>query len=180
MSPSKPDPKNPKLDPSVFSTEWTKLSQEHDPDLLELLSTKGVRPPDWSIAAEWLDPGGRLEEAMEIPIKWPGDTTVHGVYFFYDWTPGWDMDELKAGRIVNIQKQIVPLYVGKAANLWNRMQAHWARPEERAWITTYFQEVENDQLAGELQACAWREEERAGMEARLIKILRPRYCRRME
>lgn len=180
MSPSKPDPKGPKPGPILLSKEWAELSQEHDQELLELLSSKDIRPPDWSIDAAWLGSGSRLEEAMAVPIKWPGESIVSGVYLFYDWTLGWDTKELKAGRYVKVQKQIVPLYAGKAANLWNRMQAHWAHREERAWIGTYFEEVDEDLLAGTLQACAWREEERAGMEARLIKLLRPRYCRRME
>ncbi|WP_316410630.1 GIY-YIG nuclease family protein [Mesoterricola sediminis] len=164
----------------LLSKEWTEESQDHDQDLLELLASVGVRAPDWSIAADWLEPAVRLGEGMEVPIKRPGETEVSGVYLFYDWTPSLDPSELSAGRIVEIPRHIVPLYVGKAANLWNRMQAHWARPQEGAWITTYFEEVEKDLLAGHLQACAWREEERAGMEARLLKRLRPRYCKRME
>lgn len=153
---------------------------EHEPGLVEWLSSMGIRSPDWSFDPGWLEPTDRLEYGIKIPIRSPGEKVVSGVYLFYDWTPSWNPKELDAGRFVSQARQIVPLYVGKAANLWNRMQAHWSRPEGDGWIFTYFQDVEKDLLAGFLMACAWKEDERAGVEARLIRTLRPKYCRRTE
>jgi len=76
--------------------------------------------------------------------------------------------------------EIIALYVGKAANLWNRMQTHWCRPGERGWINSFLEDVDRGDLDDIVMACAWKEGERAGVEARLIKTLKPRYCRRAE
>jgi excinuclease UvrABC nuclease subunit len=78
------------------------------------------------------------------------------------------------------KNRIIPLYVGKAVNLWNRMQTHWCRPEVGGWVDSYLKEIENGTLDEIVMACAWKEEERAAFEARLIKILKPRFCRRTE
>ena len=145
----------------------------HDQDLLDWLAVAGVRPPDWSFDISELDPAFRLQHDLNITIKTPGEKVVSGVYLFYDRIPASNgYDPNGAG--------IVPLYVGKALNLWNRMQAHWLRPDSGSWLQLYYDDVEKGLLIGFAMACAWREEERAGVEARLIKLLKPRYCRRTE
>jgi hypothetical protein len=136
----------------------------HDLDLLEWLAKRGVREPDWSLDPCIFDQGDRQSTGEENPIKLPNQPIVSGVYLFYSRT----------------REGIIALYVGKAANLWNRMQTHWCRPEERGWINRYLEEIEKGSLDDVVMACAWCEEERAGMEARLIRSLRPRYCRRQE
>ena len=136
----------------------------HDQDLIEWLGSYGVRPPDWSIDPCMLDKVDRQNSGEENPLKLPNRSTVSGVYLFYSRT--------KDG--------IVALYVGKAANVWNRMQTHWCRPGERGWLNFYLEDVNSGALDDVVMACAWAEEERAGMEAQLIRTLKPRYCRRQE
>lgn len=148
-------------------------SEDHDQDLVDWLFAKGVRPPDWSFDASLLDPVERANRKAQIPIRTPGGRIVPGVYLFYDRTP-------LAASIEPGGSRIVTLYVGKAANLWNRIQSHFCRPMEDAWLQIFIEDVGKGLFDGMLMVCAWKEEERAGMEARLIRTLRPRYCRRRE
>lgn len=136
----------------------------HDQDLVEWLAARGVRTPDWSIDPCILDQGDRQSTGEQNPIKLPDQSIVSGVYLFYSRT----------------NEGIAALYVGKAANLWNRMQTHWCRPGEQGWINSYLEDVESGDLNDVVMACAWNEEARAGMEAQMIRSLRPRYCRRQE
>ncbi|HJW32507.1 MAG TPA: hypothetical protein VJ505_03985 [Holophagaceae bacterium] len=136
----------------------------HDQDLIEWLHNFGVRSPDWSIDPCILDQVDRQSTGEENPLKLPNQTTVSGVYLFYSRTKG----------------GIIALYVGKAANIWNRMQTHWCRPGERGWVNSYLEDIDSGALDDVVMACAWNEEERAGIEAQLIRSLKPKYCRRRE
>ena len=136
----------------------------HDQDLIEWLDSYGTRSPDWTIDPCVFDQEERRRTGEKNPLKLPNQSVISGVYLFYS--------RSKDG--------VVALYVGKAANLWNRMQKHWCRPDERGWISSYLDEMNNGFLEDIVMACAWKEDERAGVEARLIKILKPRYCRRTE
>ncbi|MDR3682115.1 MAG: hypothetical protein P4L11_00190 [Geothrix sp.] len=136
----------------------------HDQDLIQWLAANGVRPPNWSIDPCVFDLGERQITGEKNPFKLPDQSVVSGVYLFYS----------------RSKNGIVALYVGKAANLWNRMQTHWCRPGERGWINSYLEDIDKGTLDDVVMACAWNEEERAGMEAQLIKSLKPRYCRRQE
>jgi hypothetical protein len=136
----------------------------HDQDLIEWLDSYGIRSPDWTIDPCVLDKGERRRTGEKNPLKLPNHSVISGVYLFYS--------RSKDG--------IVALYVGKAANLWNRMQKHWCHPEERGWIYSFLDEIDRGALEDIVMACAWKEDERAGVEAKLIKILKPRYCRRTE
>jgi hypothetical protein len=136
----------------------------HDRDLIEWLNSYGIRSPDWTIDPCVFDQEERCRTGEKNPLKLPNHSVISGVYLFYS--------RSKDG--------VVALYVGKAANLWNRMQKHWCRPDERGWINSYLEEIDRGSLDDVVMACAWREDERAGVEARLIKILKPRYCRRTE
>lgn len=144
-----------------------------DQDLLDWLLAAGVRSPDWSFAISDLDPVGRSDSGQSIPIKIPGEKVVSGVYLFYDRIAS-------EGPLEPLGARIVPLYVGKALNLWNRMQTHWMRPDSGSWLQQYWADVEKGDLVGFAMACAWREQERAGVEAQLMRQLKPKYCRRME
>jgi len=148
-------------------------NEDHDQDLVDWLASKGVRPPDWSFDASLLDPVERANRELQIPIRTPGGTIVPGVYLFYDRTP-------LTASVEPGDNRIVPLYVGKAANLWNRIQSHFCRPMEGAWLQIFLEDAEKGLFDGMLMVCAWKEEERAGIEARMIQILRPMYCRRRE
>lgn len=141
-------------------------SQEggHDQDLVEWLGSNGVRSPDWSFDPCLLDQVDRQSTGGENPLKLPNQSIVSGVYLFYSRTP----------------EGVIALYVGKAANLWNRMQTHWCRPGERGWVHSFIEDVNSGALEGPVMACAWNEGERAGMEAQLIRQLKPRYCRSRE
>lgn len=136
----------------------------HDQDLIEWLAANGVRSPDWSVDPCIFDEAGRKSMGEKNPFKLPDQSVISGVYLFYS--------RSKDG--------VIALYVGKAANLWNRMQTHWCRPGEQGWINSYLEEINTGTLEDVVMACAWKEEERAGMEARLIRSLKPRYCRRQE
>ena len=136
----------------------------HDQDLIEWLASYGIRSPDWSIDPCVFDQWERRRTGEENPFKLPNHSVISGVYLFYS----------------RSQDGLVALYVGKAANLWNRMQKHWCHPDERGWIYSFLHEMNRGSLEEIVMACAWKEDERAGVEARLIKILKPRYCRRTE
>lgn len=148
----------------LLGQEFIRQEEGHDQDLLNWLAERGVREPDWSLDPCIFDQADRQSNGEENPIKRPDQPVVSGVYLFYS----------------RSKEEIVPLYVGKAANLWNRMQTHWCRPGERGWINRYLEDIEKGTLDDVVMACAWAEEERAGMEARLIRSFRPRYCRRRE
>jgi len=156
------DPNHRPSDPLERGSEG--CESIHDQDLVGWLTSKGVRSPDWCIDPCVFDQVERQLTGESNPFRLSGEAVVSGVYLFYSWN----------------QDEIVPLYVGKAANLWNRMQTHWCRPGERGWINSYIEDINRSTLDDVVMACAWKEEERAGVEARLIKILKPRYCRRME
>ena len=47
-------------------------------------------------------------------------------------------------------------------------------------MNSYLEDLNTGSLDDLVMACAWREVERAGVEARLIGLLKPRYCRRTE
>jgi len=169
----------PENDPVFRSIETRGFKQrddedeDHDQDLIEWLAAKGIRAPDWSLDPSIFDRVERLETGKKNPIKRVDQTVVAGVYLFYTRSSRWQ--PLGEG-----EARILALYVGKAANLWNRMQAHFCRPEERGWFNSYLTEINNGTLDEIVMACSWAEEERAGVEARLIEVLKPRYCRRRE
>lgn len=150
--------------PELFSHRPGSQEGGHDQDLIEWLRNFGVRPPDWTIDPCILDQMERQSTGEENPLKLPNQATVSGVYLFYSRT----------------KDEIIPLYVGKAANLWNRMQTHWCRPGERGWVNSYIEDINSGALENVVMACAWNEEERAAMEAQLIRSLSPKYCRRRE
>lgn len=166
----------PEADPNIKSADLLVTGVEdgeHDHDLVEWLASKGVRSPDWSIDPCILDRWDRQSTGETNPIKLPGQSMVSGVYLFYSRTSIW----ITKGDDEN---RIIPLYVGKAVNLWNRMQNHWCRPEVGGWVDSYLKEIENGSLDEIVMACAWVEEERAAVEAHLIKTLKPMFCRRTE
>lgn len=150
-------------DPQPISREMSEV-EWHDQDLVEWLADKGVRKPDWFVDPCIFDEASRKSWGEKNPFRLPGQSIISGVYLFYS--------RSKDG--------VIALYVGKAANLWNRMQTHWCRPGEDGWINRFLEEIDSGELDDVVMACAWREDERAGMEARLIKSLKPRYCRRNE
>lgn len=157
---SNPDHGNP----ATLGCRPEGLEDNHDQDLIEWLAANGIRQPDWSMDPCVFDQVDRQQTGERNPFNSPGEPTVAGVYLFYSRRQG----------------EVVALYVGKASNLWNRMQTHWCRPGERGWVNSYLEDVDRGDLDDIVMACAWKEGERAGVEARLIKALRPRYCRRTE
>lgn len=136
----------------------------HDQDLIDWLAANSIRPPDWSIDPCIFDKLERQSMGEKNPFRLLGQSVVSGVYLFYS----------------RSKDRPIALYVGKAANLWSRMQTHWCIPGDRGWINSYLEEINNGILDDVVMACAWKEDERAGVEARLIKVLNPRYCRRTE
>lgn len=137
---------------------------DHDQDLIEWLHSYGVRTPDWSFDPCILDQKDGRSVGEEKLLKRLSQSDVSGVYLFYS----------------RSKEGVIALYVGKAARLRDRMQTHWCRHGERGWINSYLDDIDSGDLNNVVMACAWNEEERAGMEAKLIRILKPKYCRRQE
>lgn len=146
-------------------------------DLLEALQMAGFRPPDWCFLATILDISERRDTGERVPFKYSTKDLVPGVYMFLDT----NSDTWEA----------IPLYVGKAAYPWNRMQQHWCQPSP--WLSRYFDDVDRSlgeefdrkpqeplSLDGAPYVCAWREDLRSAVEAAMIKSFKPRYNQRNE
>lgn len=131
-------------------------------DIQAFLTSQGIQAPDCIFPAELLDPSIRKELNKPHPLKQTKETnyTLPGCYAWI----GEGKD-----RLIEVK------YIGKALKLKSRLMQHYTGHRSR-FLNVWLRDEETFMPF----IAVWFSEERASLESKLIKVLKPKYNRRNE